>query len=384
MTMVDRRQFLEMAKLLGLSATLGIGINPKEIEARSFNGKVIIIGAGAAGLSAGLHLQKMGLPFTILEASGTYGGRMKINRGFADFPIPLGAEWLHTGTNVFSKITGGVGTAVKTVGYKSSDPYLIVEGSEVSEDRLGGYRDKKFVNSSWHDFFRQFVLPSIKSNIQYNQSVSHIRYSGDKVVVTTLSGKQVSGDKVLMTIPLKMLQAGSIKFDPALPSSKQAAIRSAKAWPGIKVFFEFSKKFYPTFVEYDMPTSAGIKNYYDAAYGQNSNRAILGLFAVGNAALPFIRGNARGQAIAELDQIFEGQASKYYRKHIVQNWSAEPHIKSAYIRDDERSSIVRALHKPVGKKIFFAGEAYTTSDDWGSVHTAGLAAKSAVRQLAKS
>ncbi|MEM7215442.1 MAG: FAD-dependent oxidoreductase [Pseudomonadota bacterium] len=380
---MDRRKFLEMSTLLGLGSVLGTGFGVTDAEAARFKGKVLVIGAGAAGLSAGLHLKKMGIPFTVLEASGGFGGRMKVNRGFADFPIPLGAEWLHTSPGVFSKIAGS-GASVKTVGYKSSDRYLEVSGGEASESRLGGYRDRKFVNSSWYDFFRQFVHPVVSSNIRYGQSVSRIDYSGNQVQVSTRSGGRFTADKVLVTVPLKMLQSGSIRFQPALPSSKQSAIRSAKAWPGLKMFIQFSKKFYPTFVEYDLPISQGMKAYYDAAYGQNSNRAILGLFTVGNAALPFMSGNARGRAIAELDKVFDGQASRYYVKHMVQNWSAEPNIRAAYLRDNERVSTVKALYKPVGRKIFFAGEAYTSGNDWGSVHTAALAAKSAIKKLVSS
>jgi len=37
--------------------------------------KVIIIGAGAAGIGAGLELQALGIPFVIIEASNRIGGR---------------------------------------------------------------------------------------------------------------------------------------------------------------------------------------------------------------------------------------------------------------------------------------------------------------------
>ena len=35
------------------------------------------------------------------------------------------------------------------------------------------------------------------------------------------------------------------------------------------------------------------------------------------------------------DQQFDGKASKYYLKHIFQNWNAEPFASDAYIFDDE-------------------------------------------------
>ena len=62
-----------------------------------FKGKVIVIGAGCSGMTAGYVLDKMGIEYEILEASGTYGGRIKHTTDFTDFPIDLGAEWIHAG-----------------------------------------------------------------------------------------------------------------------------------------------------------------------------------------------------------------------------------------------------------------------------------------------
>ena len=57
---------------------------------------VLIIGAGVAGLTAGHILEQHGISLEILEASETFGGRLKKTDDFADFPIDLGAEWIHT------------------------------------------------------------------------------------------------------------------------------------------------------------------------------------------------------------------------------------------------------------------------------------------------
>ncbi len=59
------------------------------------NYKVIVIGAGAAGLYAGWYLNERGFDVTILEASGQVGGRVRHLSGFADFDIELGAEEIH-------------------------------------------------------------------------------------------------------------------------------------------------------------------------------------------------------------------------------------------------------------------------------------------------
>lgn len=63
---------------------------------RSADHKVIIIGAGAAGLSAAQRLASAGLSVTILEARDRIGGRIFMHRdpGFPS-PIALGAEFIH-------------------------------------------------------------------------------------------------------------------------------------------------------------------------------------------------------------------------------------------------------------------------------------------------
>ncbi|MEL6846695.1 MAG: NAD(P)-binding protein, partial [Bacteroidota bacterium] len=70
----------------------------------SFNGKVLIVGAGSAGLMAGYLLKRYGIDFQIIEASSVYGGRVKKAANFADFPIDLGAEWIHTNPQILSEL----------------------------------------------------------------------------------------------------------------------------------------------------------------------------------------------------------------------------------------------------------------------------------------
>jgi monoamine oxidase len=55
----------------------------------------IIIGAGAAGLAAGRLLHDAGGSILILEARNRLGGRIWTDHDFADFPIELGAEFIH-------------------------------------------------------------------------------------------------------------------------------------------------------------------------------------------------------------------------------------------------------------------------------------------------
>ncbi len=57
--------------------------------------KVLVIGAGIAGLSAAYHLKRAGIEATVLEARDRIGGRVWTDRDFADIPVEFGAELIH-------------------------------------------------------------------------------------------------------------------------------------------------------------------------------------------------------------------------------------------------------------------------------------------------
>jgi len=154
------------------------------------------------------------------------------------------------------------------------------------------------------------------------------------------------------------------------------------------VFIEFSEQFYPTFLGFpDSETEAGQRMYYDAAYAQNTTNNILGLFAVGEQAQRYqnyLSNNKVDYLLNELDRVFDGKASENYVKHLIQNWDNEPFIHSAYLADVSPSYIPAKLAQPINQQLYFAGEAYTTHDDWGGVHNATQSARRAVEEIIRS
>ncbi len=65
---------------------------------------VIVIGAGLAGLTAANVCVEHGLKTIVVEASGYIGGRVKTHELLADFPIELGAEFVHGPTNALMSL----------------------------------------------------------------------------------------------------------------------------------------------------------------------------------------------------------------------------------------------------------------------------------------
>ena len=221
--------------------------------------------------------------------------------------------------------------------------------------------------------------------MQFNTKIASIDYSGDKVVALDSEGQQYEADKLVVTVPLKLLQLGEVQFTPELPNNKQNAIADANIWSGMKVFLKFTEQFYPTFLYFDdSETREGQRLYYDAAYGQNSADNVLGLFSVGRQAEVYQQysGDAlRDYVLAELDEIFDGKASETFQGILAQNWNEQPFAKAAYLNDSASTSVSRRMAESVDNKLYFAGCSYTQFDDWSSVHTASRSARDAVREL---
>jgi len=107
----------ELLKTIGSAAGLGL-LSPLTSSCKddgikpllNFDGLVVVIGAGAAGLYTADILRNNGANVKILEASNRIGGRIRSVRLFddalvqTDFPIELGAEVIYGTQSVWSKI----------------------------------------------------------------------------------------------------------------------------------------------------------------------------------------------------------------------------------------------------------------------------------------
>lgn len=79
-------------------------------EGLQYNGKVVIVGAGIAGLYAAYLLQQRKVNVTILEASNVIGGRIRSLETFSDFPVELGAEEIHGQRSVWYDLIRSTGS----------------------------------------------------------------------------------------------------------------------------------------------------------------------------------------------------------------------------------------------------------------------------------
>ena len=389
---MNRQEFIKSGLTLGLGMPfLSLLLNScsKEDELQlndqdfitDFSGKVIIIGAGAAGLSAGYLLNRYGVDFQIIEASDSYGGRVKRDDSLADFSIDLGAEWIHDEPSVLAEILNDPSLDAD-IGFIKYNPqsYNLWHNGKLNKMNFARnfYSEYKFKKTSWYGFFEKYMVPHIEDRILLNCPVKKVEQANGQVNVEIMDGSQYRADKVLVTVPIKILQSDIIQFNPPLSDQKRNAINSIQMGAGLKAFIEFEEKFYADITlegKLFDAINADDKIYYDAAFRKDSDENILGLFTINEKAERFTSLDSEEEIIAliisDLDEMYEGQASKYYKRHVIQNWSKEPYIMGSYSYDFDgsQSAMVETILEPVNNMIYFAGEALSL-DSQATVHGA--------------
>lgn len=333
-----------------------------------YDGEVIIIGAGASGLAAARVLEENNIKYIVLEATDHYGGRLQEDKDFADFPIDLGAEWIHNNPEILDILSGkeGVSETIDLVPQQLEDVYRWdgEEYKEVPQRVLDGlfsfFPEYKFKNSTWFSFVEEHFAQSVAHRIQTNSPVTRINYSDDTVEVTTQSGEVFDANKVLVTVSVGVLKSETIDFIPEMSEKKKTAIDSVPFLSGVKMFLKFSDQFYPDVVFCSVET--GEKAFYDIAFKKESEDSVLGVLVTGPAAEVYTALSSEQEIIdtvlAELDVIFDGAASNnYLGEYRIENWGERPYIQGTWVEGFRVSNRTRkVLNEPLSGKVYFAGE----------------------------
>jgi lysine-specific histone demethylase 1B len=437
---MDRRYFLKQSTLFSIgglllpSAILSACRKEALFEDISYSGKVLIIGAGAAGLYAGYILKSKGIDFQILEASNTHGGRMGKTTNFAGYTIDNGAQWLHGQNNLLADLVKNTGTKVtlddseltywfnnQLVASLPKDPFIfegdnlpdisfkdyaiqqgfgneyknIIEAiagdqgasasllsaywnSKDEENWVSGDEDFKF-QQSYFDLIDKEIAQPILNNIVLNTAVKKIDYANTQIIVTDTLDNTYVADKVIVTVPISILKLNEIEFYPQLPAEKTAAFSKFGMGPGMKVFLKFNTKFYNDFIYGGSICAA----YADDTVGKETTDNVLLAFVMGDQAqqLTLLGSDAAitNALLQELDLMYVGQASAAFESSLVFNYTTKPFIKGAYGYSTVGMGDARQVAaKPIDKKLYFAGEAMNINGHHQTVHGAAESGYKAV------
>lgn len=394
--------------------------------------RVVVIGAGMAGLAAARRLVDAGMDVTVVEARDRIGGRTWTDTSLG-VPIDLGAAWIHGPEgNPIAELADQVGA--RRVETDFDRPVLFRNGAEVGADvvesTLAGWQeiakelgalsenagedesvasglaqvadmDNPFVQWSvaseiagdyaadpdelslkWLGNEGEFggpdlILPGGYTQltqhlargltIRLSTEVSRVSYGGSGVRIETSQGV-LEADRAIVTIPLGVLKAGTIAFEPPLPDEKQAAIERLGFGVLDKVVLKFDQPFWP---DADVIGLVGGE--------QPLPMLINGETFADVPLLVGLRGGSEArarEALSDQDavsQVVTALGAPPPTGSLVTRWAADPYARGSYsfVAVGSSPDDMEALAEPVNDRLAFAGEA-TNAEFFGTVHGAYL------------
>lgn len=254
---------------------------------------------------------------------------------------------------------------------------------------VDGYEDNYRITEGYDEVPRRLAAGG---DVRGNHVASAILRHRDGVDVVTNRGVY-SGNVALACLPVGVLQAGDVQFDPPLSRDKSVAIDSINAGTATKLILCFRRtRKGTTFWPPTMPllaTSLATQLWWPTGWGYDDQRHFLASCLVGGAAVKrFAEHDPRHVGLAQLAYMFgrervEGKAlSPYY----VKSWHDDPRIKGGYSSlpvGVDHDSLLRELESPeddIYPQLFFAGD-YVTRHP-GSAHSAYQSGIDAVNRAA--
>ncbi|PWV46928.1 NAD(P)/FAD-dependent oxidoreductase [Chitinophaga sp. S165] len=400
--------------------------------------EIIIIGAGAAGLIAARELSKQ-YKVTVLEAAATTGGRIKTIYHNGAKAAEKGAEFVHGELPITLGLLNEAGLKYHLVNgqmFRVSNgkwtaeyemitnwDQLLEQMENVPEDMtMQQFLDQHYPQEQYaqlrkniQGFVQGFDLADItKVGIKYllnewaneseknfrieegytamtdfltticrkqqceiitNTTVTAVEWSAGKVNVRAANGQSWSANKLVVTIPLGVLQKKTIAFTPAIPAYISAA--NDIGWGTvIKTILQFKTPFWEkhaqqiAFILSDAPIPTWWTQVPEKAY-------ILTGWLGGPPAVPYI-----GQTDEQLQELALISLANIFNETVdtlkdllvdchISNWATLPHVTGAYSYGTPASvNALTVLHTPIENTIYFAGEALYNGTSPGTVEAA--------------
>lgn len=222
-------------------------------------------------------------------------------------------------------------------------------------------------------------------DIELNAVVTDIAYTSSGVTVTTSKGV-FTGDRAVVTLPLGVLQAGTVSFTPALPSRKTNAINNMSMGTLQKTWMKFPYAFWDT-DKFRIGHVSDPKDHFSEFYSFDDLES-------SNILLGF-NGGQRAEDIESLtDAQITAQAMDALRAMygssipeptaVVQSrWHSDPYAKGSYAvvaPGGDINDTRNRLQEHTINRLFWAGE-HTHVDNYATVTGAMLSGTKAANEI---
>jgi len=231
------------------------------------------------------------------------------------------------------------------------------------------------------------------SRIVISSPVNSLHWKTGEVIAHTASGDSFSAPKAIVTLPLGVLQARSVTFDPE-PSRIFAAADRMEAGSVRRLALVFRSPFWrekpPPNLSPDLSKMRFLftDNGTPATYWtQHPSVAPMLIGWLGGPKADAIAdpGELPAQALRSLEQIFSlppQSLDAQLRNWYMHDWRNDPFTLGAYSYAPAGALDCSAtMAEPIDNTLYFAGEHTDTTGHWGTVHGAIRSGLRAVRQV---
>ena len=404
----------------------------------------VIVGAGAAGLSAAKAARARGLTFALVEASHRIGGRAYTEEFAQGQPFDLGCHWMHSASlNPFVAIADEHGFAYREEGdwtrsvhhrgafltarqqagldaAVEADERAIARAAETGPDRA--IADVVDMEGEWAPYLaywrslglsRDIDEVSVRDAVDYNDTdenwpvvagygalvaawgadapvvlnaaVERISLTADGVEVVTAQGT-IRGRAAVVTVSTGMLASGRIAFEPALPDWKTDAVRELPLGVHNRIGVMLSDT--PPIGESRRATVLLEDGDTPFAVDVGPYGHAYAVGVTGGRFASWLERAGRAAAVEHLVEhmkaVWGNDIARYVTDRvIVTAWEGDPWTLGSYSCATPGSGGRRAeLALPVEDRIFFAGEA-TSTDFFCTCHGAYLTGIRAIGEVAE-
>jgi polyamine oxidase len=246
------------------------------------------------------------------------------------------------------------------------------------EDALGG--DDQFPvggYGTWIDVLAEGL------DIELDVPVTAVRHGADGVEVEA-GGETWEGTHVVLTVPVGVLRAGSIAFEPELSDARQDALARLDMGNLEKVVLGWDEAWWEGSLEFiDADVSGVFPEFYDLTEPAGAP-TLVGLYG-GRFARTVQAGWSDEQIVEgalEMLATAWGRTIPAPAHTAVTHWTNDPYAGGSYVYlpPGATSDDIAALAEPEGERLLFAGEG-TAPDYYGNVHAAVMTGLREARRL---
>ncbi|NUT47267.1 MAG: NAD(P)-binding protein [Saccharothrix sp.] len=212
-------------------------------------------------------------------------------------------------------------------------------------------------------------------DVRLRHVVTRIDTTGARPARVTTDRGAFEADKVLVTVPLGVLKAGAVRFEPELPEAKRSAITRLGFGTLNKIALHYREPFWPRdqyvfgYLCRDTDRYPTVVISMWKSHGKPVLVMLLGA-SLGRELETWSDDEVTTYATTVVRDIFGADAPAPDRVSRTA-WSTDPFARGSYtcIGVDASSKDIATLAEPVDDRLFFAGEG-TNHYHWGCVHSA--------------